>query len=79
MLVLGWAVLMGERCLHHLAARQAASLPDPSARPFVTRCELIETPLGLREQLDEIIGLGVEYGFVSVHAEVVGLAFVNFR
>ena len=79
MLVLGWAVLMGERCSHRLAARQAASLRDPSARPFVTRCELIETPLGLGEQLDEFIGLGVEDGFVRIHAEVVGLAFVNFR
>ena len=78
-LALGLVVLMGRRCSHRLAARRAASLRDLSALVFATRRELNETLLRFREQVDEIIGLGVEEVFVRVHAEKVSPAFINFR
>ena len=79
MLALGLVVLMGRRCSHRLAGVRAASLRDLPALVFATRRELSETQLRFREQVDELVRLGVEGRFMRVHAEKVGPAFINFR
>src|ERR1700722_1836344 len=79
MLALGLVVLMGRRCWLRVAARRASRLRELAALVFVTRRELTERLLRFREQVDELVGLGVEGRFMRVHAEKVGPAFINFR
>src|ERR1700733_5779276 len=77
---LGLVVLMERRCSHRLAAKRAASLRDLLALVFVTRNGANSARLlRFREQVDELVRLGVEGRFMRVHAEKVGPAFINFR